>query len=193
MLVALNNDEWNSYQRTVQTNFGSNVQLHEYTGKHSDIWTDGQGRATFTVPRNVNGQSYLCFSRTGVGQPFALNQRQTTQTFFGASDLDVGPVNNGTAVTPGRIWCQQGSAIHATLAPTSLKWGAGAAIALEVLDDKGAVLASARQASPTVPASVTANATKSGWFQLSLRGSGLPSPSPYELSVTYTGTQELVL
>ena len=32
LLVGLNNDQWNSYTRKVQTNFGANVQLHDYTG-----------------------------------------------------------------------------------------------------------------------------------------------------------------
>jgi alpha-amylase len=193
LLVALNNDGSNSYERTVQTSFGSNVQLHEYTGKHSDVWTDQQGRATFTIPRSVNGQSYLCFSRTGYGQPFSLNQRQTTQTFFGAPDLDLGPVSNGIAVSAGRIWCQNGTQIHATLAPESANWKAGAAIALEIVEANGKVLASARQTSTSGAARITATADKSGWFELRLTGSGLQAPSSYELSVTYSGTQGLAL
>jgi len=179
LLVALNNDQGNNYQRTVQTSFGPNVQLHEYTGKHQDIWTDGQGRATFTIPRNVNGQSYLCFSRTGYGEAFSLNQRMTTQTFFGAADLDIGPAENDRAVQAGRIWCQQGTLIDATLKPDT------------------AAGVRARESSPTFsmassmggPMKATANG--SGWFALRLTGHGLPAiGTPYALTVTYTGTQE---
>ena len=188
--MALNNDQSNTYQRTVQTSFGPNVQLQEYTGKHPDIWTDQQGRATFTIPRNVNGQSYLCFSHTGYSQPFSLNQRQTTQTFSGAPDLDIGPVTNKTSVTAGRIWCQQGTAISAILTPDAADWQAGAAILVEVVDANGKVVGSTRQTSPSA-AHLTAKADGSGWFALRLTGSDLLQPAAYALTVTYTGTQEL--
>jgi alpha-amylase len=193
LLVALNNDQWSSYERTVQTNFGPNVQLHEYTGKHGDVWTDAEGKATFTIPRNLNGQSYLCFSRTGYGRPFSLKQRTTTQTFFGAPDLDLGPVKDGSAVTAGRVWCQEGTAIHAALSADSGNWKPGAAITLEIVDEKSKVVASTRQTSPSVTAPTKATANGSGWFELHLTASGLPAPASYELAVTYTGTQDLAL
>jgi alpha-amylase len=192
LLVALNNDQYNSYQRTVQTSFGANVQLHDYTGKHSDIWTDGNGRATFTVPRNDNGQSYLCFSRANYGQAFALAQRATTQTFFGASDLDLGPIANGAPVVAGRIWCQRGTSIHAALAVDSKGWQANAAVSISINNAKGNALASGRHTSASGATQLTAQADESGWFELRLGGSGLPpAGSSYELTLTYTGTQEL--
>ena len=65
---------------------------HDYTGRHGDIWTDGQGRATFTVPSNAfgSGQSYLCFSRTGQDKAPDPPAHRTVQSFFGAPDLDIG-------------------------------------------------------------------------------------------------------
>jgi alpha-amylase len=192
LLVALNNDQWNSYERTVQTSFGSNVQLHEYTGKHPDVWTDGWGRVTFTIPRNVNGLSYLCFSRPGYSQPFSLNQRQTTQTFFGAPDLDRGPVAGGLSLTAGRVWCQNGTSIHASLFPQSASWVPGAAIMLEIADADGNILASAHDTSGSETDVIT-TANESGWFELRLTPAGLPDPVSYALTVTYTGTQEFQL
>lgn len=190
LLVALNNDQWNSYQRTVQTSFGPNLNLHEYTGKHPDIWTDGQSRATFSVPRNVNGLGYLCFSRAGYGQQFALDQRTTKQSFFGADDLDIGPARNGIVVSAGRIWSQQNSPVDGALTADSTGWGAAAAITLDITDSDGKVLGSARTSSGK--AHVTVRPQKPGWLDLRLNGSGLPSGhSAYELTVTYTGTQEL--
>jgi alpha-amylase len=193
LLVALNNDQWNSYERTVQTSFGPNVQLHEYTGKHGDVWTDGQGRARFTIPRNLNGQSYLCFSRTGYGQAFSLQPRTTTQTFFGAPDLDLGPVRDGSGVAAGRVWCQEGTPIHAVLSTDSANWKQGGAITLEIRGADGNSLASTRQTLPSVAEGITVTANKSGWFELRLTGSGLPQPVSYELAVKYTGTQQLAL
>jgi alpha-amylase len=188
LLVALNNDQWNSYQRTVQTSFGPNVQLHEYTGKYGDIWTDEQGRATFAIPRNENGQSYLCFSRVGYGRPFSLKQRTTTQTFFGAGDLDIGPVGNST-VTAGRIWCQQNTTIHGILTGS---WSPGTTVVVDVVDEDGKVSASVQSGGGGHSTPFETKATKSGWFKLQLTGRGLPQQGEnYELTVTYTGTQGL--
>jgi alpha-amylase len=186
LLVGLNNDQWNTYQRTVQTSFGANVQLHEYTGKHPDIWTDGQGRATFTLPKNDNGHSYLCFSRTGYNEGFSLNLRTTTQTFFGAADLDLGPATNDHSVPAGRIWCQEGTEIDAVLTPEATP-AAGAQLTLEVVDSHGKVLASG-----AMKDQVKTAADQSGWFSLRVTGRGLPTTgAAYEIKVTYTGTQGL--
>ena len=194
LLVALNNDQWNSYARTVQTGFGPNVQLHEYTGKHGDIWTDGQGQASFTIPRNNNGQSYLCFSRAGYGQGFSLRQRPTTQTFFGATDLDTGPAENGRPVQVGRVWCQQGTAIEAELTSDTAGWSAGADIFVELLNVQGKVVASFSYAPKSAHARLTAQADNSGWFTFRVTGHGLPaSGAAYSLTVTYTATQEFLL
>jgi alpha-amylase len=194
LLVALNNDQSNSYQRTVQTNFGPNNQLHEYTGKHPDIWTNGQGEATFTVPRNINGHSYLCFSRTGYAQPFSLGRMTTTQTFFGAVDLDNGPAMNGSVARPSRIWCQQGTAIEVELKPDTAGFSAASKIVLEIADDKGVVLKTAQYTASSNDARVSVDANKSGWFALRLTGDALPpTGAAYELAVNYTGTQELAL
>jgi len=194
LLVALNNDQSNSYQRTVQTSFGPNTQLHEYTGKHPDIWTNAQGEATFTVPRNINGQSYLCFSRTGYAQPFSLGQMTTTQTFFGAVDLDNGPAMNGSVARPNRIWCQQGTAIEVELKPDTAGFSAASKIVLEIADDKGVVLKTAQYTASSNDARVSVDPNKSGWFALRLTGDGLPpNGAAYELTVRYTGTQELAL
>jgi len=194
LLVVLNNDQWNSYQRTVQTSFGANVQLHEYTGKHQDIWTDGLGRATFTVPRNINGLSYLCFSRTGYGQAFSLNQRTTTQTFFGAADLDTGPAENDHAPEAGRIWCQRGTPIEAELKPDTTGWGTGSKIIVDILDGQGKVLTSAQYTEHSKHARMRMIADHSGWIVLRVTGHGLPvAGAAYALTVTYTGTQEFAL
>jgi alpha-amylase len=63
MIMALNNSVWDPNWKyiTVQTGFGSNVQLHDYTGHSAnDIWTDNQGRATLAVPPGANGLGYCC-------------------------------------------------------------------------------------------------------------------------------------
>jgi len=69
---------------------------------------------------------------------------------------------------------------------------ATAAVSISVNNAKGNTLASGRHTSASVTTELTAQADQSGWFELRLGGSGLvPAGSPYELTVTYTGTQEL--
>jgi alpha-amylase len=192
LLVALNNDGGNSYTRTVQTNLGAYVQLHDYTGKHRDILTNSQGMATFTIPRNVNGQSYLCFSRTGYRQGFAINQRTTTQTFVGAPDLDVSPVTSGHYVLAGRIWCQGATNIECEFKPDTDGWSTTTEVILDILDPEGKSLASHTYKAHSPNQQLSTKANQSGWFTLRLTGSGLPSSgTAYQLTVTYTGTQEL--
>ncbi len=46
------NDNWTNWQNAlVQTDFGANVQLHDYSGANTnDIYTDGNGQVTINVP-----------------------------------------------------------------------------------------------------------------------------------------------
>ena len=66
LLVGLNNNGDNQPTITVDTGFGPNVKLHDYTGHSGDIQTDGGGRATFAIPKNINGLGYVCYSREGI-------------------------------------------------------------------------------------------------------------------------------
>ncbi len=192
LLVALNNDQSNAYTRTVETSFGPNVQLHDYTGKHPDIWTDGGGKATFSVPRNVNGQSYLCFSRVGYAQGFALECRTTTQSFYGAADLDLGPAPNGRAVVAGRIYCQGGTAVHVDFAPDTANWTAESEIELQLIESDGTTLARKTYTRSSMHDPCDARAAKTGWLSFQVTGRGLETAgASFELSVTYTGVQRL--
>ncbi len=87
--------------------------MHDYTGHHGDIWTDGFGNATFTIPSNAfaNGQSYLCFSRAGSDKPIRTRPRKNTQIFYGANDLDIPPVSSAKPVTAGRIYVRAKSKV----------------------------------------------------------------------------------
>jgi alpha-amylase len=193
LLVGLNNDQEHGYTRTVQTSFGAHVQLHEYTGKHDDIWTDADGKATFAIPRNDNGRSYLCFSRTGYQQAFSLHRRTTTQTLFGAPDLDTGPVENGIKMQAGRISCDKASAISVQLESETNGWSANTEILIEIVDSQDKTVASKHYTNASKHDHLKTNADVSGWFTLRLSGRALPAPANYALTVTYTATQEPAL
>jgi alpha-amylase len=60
-----NNDQWHPHTVTVQTRYGNNVRLHEYTGNagySADKWTNYHGQITVTIPRNVNGCNSLVYA-----------------------------------------------------------------------------------------------------------------------------------
>jgi alpha-amylase len=193
LLTAISKDPWNRHTITSATNFGSHVQLHDYTGRHPDIWTDDEGHATFTVPNNAfgRGQSYLCFSRSGQGAAPALHRRSTTQTLFGAADLDIGPVRNGNT-SLGRVWAAGETRITGEFRGLLIPWPQGTSDVVELVDPAGASLVSARIGS-TGTAELHATARQSGWYSFRTTATSLPqdSGSPFELSVTYTATQEL--
>ena len=193
LLTAISKDPFDRHTITCPTNFGANIQLHDYTGRHPDIRTDGAGQVTFTMPSNAfgSGQSYLCFSRAGLGGSPALNHRSTTQTFFGARDLDIAPVLDGEA-TVGRVWAAQGTTISARFRAQLAHWPAHASITLAAVGPDSAALASARIGSAdTVECRGTVR--QDGWQSFKTAATGLPADSgvPFELTVTYTATQEL--
>jgi alpha-amylase len=191
LLTAISTDVFNRRTITCQTAFGPNAQLHDYTGRHGDIWTDGGGRATFTIPSNAfgGGQSYLCFSRPGHDRAMALRELHTTQTFFGADDLDIPAVPAAGSARAGRVWCAAHkplrAKLHAVHAP------AGGRLSVAVVGPTGTVAA-------TGPAEAGGSSVElvtkdPGWYELRVTGQGLPAPAAYELEVVYTSTQELAL
>jgi len=192
LLVGLNNDQANSYTRSVQTSFGAHVRLHDYSGHHGDVWTDAQGTVSITVPSNDNGKSYVCFSRVGYGQGFTLKPHTTTQTFFGATDLDTGPANNGQTVQVGRIWCQSGTRLNADFKPDTTRWSATAQTEFEIIDPAARTLATQKHRGNQKGNPIDTIVQKTGWHDLRVTGDGLPAAgAAYEAIVTYTGTQQL--
>ena len=193
LMTAISHDPWNRHTITCSTNFGANAPLHDYTGRHPNVRTDSQGRVTFIVPSNAfgNGQSYLCFSRDGFGAAPELRSRSTTQVFFGANDLDIAPARDGETIV-ARIWAAEGTHIAGLFRSLHDSWPRRASLTLEVLDPTRNSLASARL---TASATIALHATvgRDGWHSFKTIGAGLPSASgvPFELSVTYTGTQGL--
>ena len=187
LLTALNFDTWNARTITCETAFGPGVDLHDYTGRHPDIRTDADGRATFRVPSNANqnGQSYLCFSRAGFTRPVARQKRATTQAFFGAADLDISPATPGVTVEAGRIWCEAGTPISAALSVQPTGGMTAADVHFVVVGPSGRTLiAGGGEAHGAV--------ADRGWHALRVAADVQASGSAeFELTVTYFGTGSL--
>jgi alpha-amylase len=86
------NDSWSTWQSAnIQTDFGPNRQLHDYSGANAnDIWTDANGRVTIYVPpcdgSNLR-RGYSIWGPAGVTGGFNPAQRTTTQEWELANDL----------------------------------------------------------------------------------------------------------
>ena len=191
LLTALNFDTWNRRTITCQTGFGGNVDLHDYTGRHPDIRTNADGTATFTIPSNAHqsGQSYLCFSRADLGAPVALVRRQTTQTFFGADDLDIQALRNG-ATNIGRIYSDANVPVRVSLQPGT-GWAAGATIRLAITGSDGAALGQQTiQHGKAIP-TLEVRPHTAGWCGMQATAEGLAGLVSFAATVTYEAPQQL--
>jgi galactose oxidase len=193
LLVVLNNDPGSPRTIRVATGFGSNVALHDYTGHLADVVTDGSGAMTVTVPANVNGLGYVCYSRQRQDRALTPASHTVMQDFEGAADLDILPCTNGKAVVGGRIWCAAGSPITATLTLDRAGWSAVSKVDLELLAPDATRKAIVTVTSASEPVLRTAAGTE-GFYTLRVTASGVPAANPdqpYKVSVSYTAPRDL--
>ena len=183
LLVGLNNDAGGWRSVTVATGFGAHTQLHDYTGQAGDVWTDGNGNATISLPPNNSGRGYVAFSRIGYGQGFAAPNWSVTQSFDGATDLDIPPLTAERAITVGRVWCRAGAAITVHYLPVGAP---GGQLRIEVDDShQHAVLDTAVSAGRA--ATMHAVTARGGWHSVVVTGSQLPPGAhAFRLDVTYS-------
>ena len=173
MLTALNFDTQNARTIICSTSFCPHTQLHDYTGRHGDVWTDAEGRATFTIPSNAfsRGQSYLCFSHSGINVPNPAMPRSTTQTIFGAADLDIGPAHNAQILT-GRITAERDLPITVKVRPDRTGWQANSELRILLTDTADRAVIDFSCANDEGVAQ--GRTLEAGEYSLSLLGSHLP-------------------
>ncbi len=191
LLTAVSNDPMQAHDVTCATGFGPGVRLHDYTGRHPDIWVDAQGQATFTVPSNYfgGGQSYLCFSRSGLDAVFAPAVLRTTQTIFGAADLDVGPARDGEAVL-ARFEVAAGTRLDLALQLGVAGWSAASALAVFLRGPDGAEYCRIAARADGHDGAAHGEAGAGGWHELVLRASGMPAAgATFEATITYVPSQ----
>lgn len=189
LLVGLNNDPGGSRTIHVATAFGGNVSLHDYTGHAADVTTANDGSATITIPRNNNGLGYVCYSRQGIGEAIRISPRTTTQSLFGAVDLDIEPAQSGRSVNAGRIWCAAKTPVRLTFRPDTRDWTAATTMTLALRGPDGAIVTSQEVslAAPSKP--IEATTAAAGFHQITVSATNTPaanaSPS-FEIEATYT-------
>ncbi|MFP5041630.1 galactose oxidase-like domain-containing protein [Parasediminibacterium sp. JCM 36343] len=190
LLVGLNNDPGISRTITVATGFGANKVLHDYSGHAPNAITDGNGNVTITIPQNINGLGYVCYSVDGQGGGFEITTKSVTQDFEGAADLDIPPAQNGKQVQVGRVWCASNSPIRVQLKPVTTGWKDTTSILLELVAPNGEITAQQFLTIQTPKDTALSAVTMAeGFYQLRLtlsNTSGEILDAPYTLSVTYT-------
>ena len=194
LLVGLNNNGNQEHTVTVDTGFGANVTLHDYTGHATDVLTDGAGRATIAIPQNTNGFGYVCYSTAGIGGDFRPAMHSVTQVLEGAQDLDVKPADNTGFVQVGRLWVAAGTPVSASLSFDNSNWSSDTSITLELRDPAGAKIASRDFGKADLNAKLEAVSGPTGFYAYQIRSTGTPpqnvKPS-YRLTLTYQAPQQL--
>ena len=196
-------DSWaNSQTVTVQTDFGPNVQLHDYSGANSnDIWTDSEGKATIWVPpcdgSNIR-RGYTVWGPAGISGGFSPAQRSTTQEWEMADDLgdrhsyslkEGGrlPENSTALRTVCRVWGDPGQTITIETFPED----ALQSYTIELYNSEDAPLGSqsftGNGAMEFIPAT-------QNWLVIKARNTADDTPGQkLWVKVTYTGAQTLNL
>lgn len=194
LLVGLNNNGVAPRTITVDTGFGANVTLHDYTDHASDIRTDGQGRATFTIPKNEGGFGYVCYSRAGIAGAFPILVQRVTQDYEGAPDVDIKPADSTEFVQVCRIWAAQDTPIRGALHFDTTSWTETTRLILELDDPNGNSIASHSYAQDTPQGeALEAKAPFTGWHRFRIRASNTPVERrrlTFRLSVNYQAPQQ---
>lgn len=132
-IIAVN-DNWSTWQTvTIQTDFGPNRQLHDYSGANSgSVWTNSNGQVTLWIPpcdgSNIR-RGYAIWGPAGITGGFSPGVNSVTQEWelsddlgdSHASSLKQGgslPAASTALRTAGRIFVESGKTITANLFPS---------------------------------------------------------------------------
>ncbi len=189
LLTALNNNPDSDRRITVQTQFGANQPLHNYTAHGpQEVRTDGAGQATITIPKNTDGLGFVCFSRPGIGSAFQIASHAVTHAFEGAEDLDIKPASTAAPVEIGRIFCETGKEIRGQLHFDAQGWTAATSLTLTLQSPAHTVLASQVFKQGDEGKTLAAKATATGFHTFQIEAAATPPAHPkasYTLEATY--------
>lgn len=190
LLVGLNNDGIASRTITVDTGFGPHVALHDYAGHGADVQTDGSGRVTITIPKNVEGLGYVCYSRAGISGSFTSSEHSVTQEYEGAQDLDIRPADPAASVQICRVWSAAGKSITGSLRFDATAWTDNTHLIVALEGPAGNAITSQTYTSHTTQGtSFSATAGATGWHTFKIQAFNTPPANlkpGYALAVTYT-------
>lgn len=192
------NDNWDTWQSaTIQTDFGANVQLHDYSGANSgDIWTDGSGRATIWAPpaNNAGRSCYTVWGPAGISGGFNPPVITTVQEWHMANDLGDShsnslkqggalPASSTSWRTAGRIFPAASTTVTVNLYPANTS----PTLQLRLLNASGSVVQTVT-GSGNLTLSYTPATTQ--WHTVQARNNSTSNPGQQVwIKSTYGGPQ----
>jgi alpha-amylase len=192
------NDSWDQWMSaTVQTDFGPNVQLHDYSGANSgDIWTDAFGRATLWVPpaNNPGRTCYAVWGPAGVSGGFNPPVIPTVQEWHMANDLGDShtnslrqggalPANSTAWRTVGKIFPAANSTVTVNTYPANTT----PTLQLRLLNNAGTAV---RTVTGAGNQTLTHTPTSTQWHTIQVRNNSTSNPAQEVwVKATYTAPQ----
>jgi alpha-amylase len=190
------NDNYTTWQSaTIQTDFGANKQLHDYSGANSsDIWTDANGKATIWVPP-CNGSNvrrgYTIWGPAGISGGFNPAQRTTTQEWELADDLGDShdsslkqggalPASSTVERTAGKVFDETGKTITVNLFPNNTS----PSLTVNLYNSSGSLL---QTVNGTGNITLTYTPSSTGFYIVKVKNTNSTNPSQTAtVKVTYT-------
>jgi alpha-amylase len=194
LLVALNKETM-SRRITVDTGFRPNSNLHDLTSGTGSVRAGGDSRVTLTIPPNIDGKGYICYSPRKPSTPRTRAQRQTVQVSVGAPDLDLKPAIENQIIEVARPFAAASSTIVLHLTIDTNGWTAASSVRVEVSDHTGTVVATKSfDKAAAAPALLSVPIHVDGFYTVSLLASNLPAGNKapkYSVAIRYTAPKKL--
>lgn len=183
------NDNWSTWQSaTVQTNFGANRELKDYSGANTGtIWTDASGRATIWIPpcdgSNIR-RGYTIWAPVGTTGGFAPAQAVTTQEWEMSNDLGDShnsslkqggqlPASSNALRTVGRVFAEAGKMITVNLYQTN---ATPRSVAIQIYNATGSSILKTQTGS-TATVTATYTPTTTGYHLIRVRNNNTANPT----------------
>jgi alpha-amylase len=190
LLAGLNNDANAPRTVEVSTGFGADVALEDYAKHAPDIQTSEDGRVKLTIPRNLNGTGYVCYSRKGLSLVPQARSFGARQVFEGALDLDIPPATKGRVVQAARVFCTSGTRVSGTLTFDHHGLSAETTLTLSLLDPSGTALARRIFRRGDSGGGLDADVSAKGFHVFTLEAEATQGENPrprFSLTVSYQG------
>jgi alpha-amylase len=195
LLVGLNKDAGFSRTVTVQTGFPPRTQLHEYTGHGQPITTADNSQVTIVIPKSINGEGYVCYSRTAKLKPIVPVIRMTTQEYEGASDLDIKPAVENERAQVSRVFVEANTVLQVRLSFDAAQWTPETSIELEIDTPQGEILISKKFARTDANgATLETKTANRGFHSIFVTAANTPAANKapaFKAAVSYTAPQSL--
>jgi alpha-amylase len=185
VVVGMNDNMLSARTETVQTHFGANVELQDYSGKQPNVKTDGEGKARITVPAN----GYVAYSVVNVQYTPQIIPYSVTQEFAGANDLDILPAQNGKWNKVGYIYAQAGSPLDWEINFERNNWGQSSRYAMKITGPDNAVLAENSYDGGAGVGKGSVKAPTTGWYLLEAAAKDVSEPVKFWWKQTYQAPQ----